>query len=240
MQIIWERFPSIVQVVKEKHEEVKLYGAHDINHALRAGQLAQEIALDEWRDLRLSELAGVGGICHNADRILQRELNIGRAEVPKEKIIDLVRQWLNKAEFDLTPSEKEMIVEVISRHDRKNSEGPSSITVERIEIAVTDGDKVVNLDLDLIIRSGQHYHDLPAVDFVHFLDDPKATYRNPGSSLRDIAYSLDWVDPKSSFCIRTRLGMKLGEERATTLGAFFDTLKKQLEEERIMPYPFQT
>lgn len=101
-----------------------------------------------------------------------------------------------------------------------------------------DADRVVNLDADLFPRSGQYYHDLPVVDYKYFLDDQEATYRSPKSVLRDIAYSLDWADPSSPVCVRTRLGKKMAGERVKIFRTFFDALKLQLAEEGMHPYPF--
>lgn len=228
---IWERFAEISKHVRQKHEKVGLYGHHDWVHAFRVGEVARQVALDEWGDEHLSHLAGVAGLCHNADRIIQKEAGLGRREVPQKLVRALVIDWLSWGSISITSVA--ILVHAVLEHDEKNSPEDS-----RVLIALMDADRVVNLDVDLFPRSGQYYHNLPVVDYKHLLDDPEATYRNPKSVLRDIAYSMDWADPTSPVCVRTRLGKKMAEERVKIFRTFFDTLQAQLAEEGIHPYPF--
>lgn len=233
MERIWKIFPKIFQAVKQSHEEVKLVGHHDINHALRVGDTAHRIALEEWDNEEVANLAGVAGLCHNADRILQKKLDIDHRDVPREKVKELVMSWLEKALVIIDRGDRETIFDAVIKHDGKNGDNDSQAL-----IALMDADRVVNLDPDLIIRSGQYYHDLPAVDFIHFLSDPEARYGNPKSVLYDIACALEWVDEKTRVCVRTKLGKKLGAERAAGIRSFIDTLKARLEESGLHPSPF--
>lgn len=230
---IWEQFPRVAMQVRQKHEEVGLIGHHDWVHAFRVGEVARQVALDEWEDdmgrQRFAHLAGLAGLCHNADRLLQKKLNLGRWDVRCERVEAFVASWL----LGVDEWEVETIVEAVLGHDGRNSAEDSQTL-----IALMDADRVVNLDIDLLMRSGQFYHDLPAVDYEYLLEDPTATYRDPKSVLRDIASALDWVDPNSPVCVRTRLGKKMAEERAKILRPLFDALKMQLTEEGIHPYPF--
>lgn len=227
-QHIWEVFPKVTQRIDQSHSRVGLHGHHDIAHAKRVGEVARMVAMDEWDDEHLSHLAGLAGLTHNSDRVLQKERGMGRRDVPAQDVQALIWEWLADAVPD---SEKTGITDAVLRHDGLNSEDDSNI-----QIALQDADRIISLDADLMIRSGQYYHDLPAVDYVHFLGDPNASYRAPGTVLRDIAYSLDWIDPKSSVCIRTRLGKIMGESRARIFRTFFDALANQLTEEGL-PLP---
>lgn len=226
---IWEQFPEIAQQIRKKHDQVGLHGHHDFVHAFRVGEVARKVALDQWSDKRLADLAGLAGLCHNADRLLQKWS--GRRA--KRKSVDtLVTRWLQGT---LDDDEVRAVVDAVVKHDGLNSSGDS-----RILIALMDGDRVVNLDVDLFIRSGQLHRDLPAVDYQHFLNDSEATYRNPKSVLRDIAYALEWVNPHSHVCVRTRLGQKMAEGRSTvfraSLESFIKSLKASLKEEGIHPF----
>jgi len=89
-------------------------------------------------------------------------------------------------------------VDAVLKHSQINHESDS---VELV--IVKDADRVVNMDVDLFARSGQHYANLPVIDYKFLYANPKATYREPLSVFRDIVYSLDWVDPTSNVCIRT-------------------------------------
>jgi len=222
--MIKEMFPDAFAEVFFSHRQFKLSGGHDIYHAIRVAETAYRIAINEWNNEHVAQLAGLAGLCHNADRVAQKMLNFGRQPVPEQEIKILITFWLGN-EGGLSPGDLREVINAVLKHENQNSKQDSKVL-----IALRDADRVVNLDLDLVIRSGQHYHDVPAVDFEHFLDDPNATYSEPRSSLRDIAYALDWVDEKSPYCICTSFGRKLGEERAIALRGFIDTLRKQLEE----------
>lgn len=221
--MIKEMFSLAFQAVLFTHKHFELSGGHDIYHALRVAETAYRIAIGEWDDEHIARLTALAGLCHNADRVIQKKLNVGRQPVSDLEVKNLIISWLYSEVMSI--NDKKEVIDAVLKHEDKSSEQDSQIL-----IALRDADRVVNLDLDLVIRSGQHYHDVPAVDFEHFLDDPNATYSEPRSSLRDIAYALDWVDENSPYCIRTSFGKKLGEERAVALRWFIDTLRKQLEE----------
>lgn len=220
---IWELFPELTEAVRKSHEEVGLVGhGHDIYHAKRVAEYAQQIGRDEY-DIRTGELAGIAGLCHNADRILEKKYNIiaGQNDVPRKEVIELIAGWLSI--MDLNDEEKKIVLDAILAHNRKNDEGNHPVL-----ICLMDADRVVNLEEDHILRSAQYYPDLPAVDIERFINDPEATYHNPKSVLRDIAYCLDWVTPGSGVCVRTHLGKKLAEERAVFVREFIARVKLRL------------
>lgn len=219
---IWELFPDLVATIKKSHEDAGLAGGHhDIYHACRVGNISYRIAHDEWGDQDLARFAGIAGLCHNADRIVEE-----RPGDLREKAV-LVRTWLGP--LGLPQAAKDLIMSAVMGHTGRNqsSDHPALI-------ALMDADRVVNLDNDLWPRSGQLYHDLLVVDMVHFIADPEATYRNPKTVLRDITYSLEWLDPTSPFCMRTRLGKLLGGQRGVVFKMLIDTLKFQLEDEGVL------
>ena len=217
---IWENFPAVAERIKSGHQKAELFGHHDYVHAFRVGEVARQIALEEWGDQQLSYLAGLAGLAHNADRILQK------LKSSNQTVEELVRFWLHDVMMDETS--RATVVEAVLKHSNKNSPDDSKVLV-----ALMDGDRVVNLDTDLFIRSGQYYANLPVVDYQNFLDDPKATYRDPRSVMRDIRYSLDWVDSTSSVCVRTKKGSEMANTRAKVFSTFFDALRGQLAEEGI-------
>lgn len=245
-QRIWELLPTLALVVRREHERAGLTSyPHDWIHAFRVAEVASSIAWDEWGDYNLRAMAGAAGFCHNADVILQKKMGVGRCDVPREAIRTLVECQIVQATLpsaygimqaplfsNFWPS-VDTIVDADLKHDGKNAPDDS-----RVLIALMDADRVVNFDVDLFPRSRQFYPDLPVVDYKNLLDDPEATYQKPKSVLRDIAYALDWADPKSDVCIRTRLGKKMAEKRVKIFRTFFDALKMQLEEEGMHPYPF--
>ena len=222
--------PGIVGRVQADYTALELAGKklnhHDIEHAKRVGEIARQVALDEWQDAHLSHVAGAAGLVHNADRIIQAQRGIGRRDVPRDDVITLVKKW---AEGEVGGSDLELVIDAVLRHDGKNETDDS-----KVKIALQDGDRIVNLDGDLFPRSGQYYADLPVVDYKHFLASPTATYRSPESVLRDINYSRDWADPASNVCVRTRLGMQMAKQRVAMFDLYFMMLKGQLAQEGLI------
>ena len=215
---IRDRFPKFWGVVQATHKNMQQ--GHDIYHVQRVEFWAQQIAMAEWKSERIAILAGLAADCHNIDRILQKD--VGNDNVTNEMISDLAKTWLSYT--DCTEQELRIVVEAVIVHSGKNSPEHSNVT-----LALRDADRVVNLEIDVVIRSGQFYSDLPAVDYVNFLSDPEASYKKPKSCLYDISQSLEWVDPSSPFCVQTKLGALLAGVRARALEGYIEILKQQLE-----------
>jgi hypothetical protein len=223
-------FPQVVAEVRRTHVEVGLFGGHDVDHAIRVGEMARRIAMEEWKDPQVARLAGLAGLCHNADRIRERQL-LGVKPEP-ESVTSLVKVWLMPLE--LPNAQVVIITDAVLRHSRGNEDTDTQET-----IALKDADRVVNMAPDLIIRSGQHYHMLPAVDYVQFLEDPNATYAQPGSVLRDIWYVEDWVTIGGRFCCRTNVGQTLALKRWEKIMAYVNDTKAALVDEGYWPYPMK-
>jgi hypothetical protein len=147
-------FPQVVAEVRRTHVEVGLFGGHDVDHAIRVGEMARRIAMEEWKDPQVARLAGLAGLCHNADRIRERQL-LGVKPEP-ESVTSLVKVWLMPLE--LPNAQVVIITDAVLRHSRGNEDTDTQET-----IALKDADRVVNMAPDLIIRPG---HDVKyAVDF---------------------------------------------------------------------------
>lgn len=226
---IWEQFPVVAARVREQHERVGLVSHHDCVHAYRVADVAHHVASIEWGDERTAHLAGLAGLCHNADRLIQVTMRFGHKPAPRQKISDFTEELL-KGSVDKVAIMQ--VTEAVLMHDQKNSADDPHVL-----IALKDADRVVNLDMDVIMRAAQHHSELRTVDYLHFVSDPSATYHDPKSVLRDIAFCLDWVDNKSDVCVRTTRGMAMAMKRAAPLKAFFQTLEEQLTEEGAYPFP---
>ncbi len=239
--------PRLFNAMRASHEEIGLFGAHDFVHAARVGEMARQIALDEWRSESIALVAGVAGLCHNADRIIQKALGIGHGKVPVRDVNLVVSSWLarepnlfrafcsandEKGNIAAAGRQHQVVYAVLNHAEKNHPADPETL------IALKDADRVVNLDIDHFARSGQHYHDIPVVDYKNWLSDPEATYHSPRSVLRDAAYTYEWADPRTDVCVRTNLGKKLARERVDTYLNLFAALEKQLEAEGIRPYPF--
>jgi HD superfamily phosphodiesterase len=226
-QRIWDISPDTFKAIKQSHEEVDLKGHHDIYHAARVGDAAYRIALETWKDDAQAKLAGLAGLCHNADRILETS----KANPSQEEIAALVQAWLDPAHLDQESCDA--VIDAVLKHDHINRPDSSTIL-----IALQDADRIINLDPDMLMRAAQFRHMLPTVDYTRFLSDPRATYHQPESVLRDIAFTLEWISPASNVCIRTEIGLTLARERAEFVQQYLDAVKKQLETEGIFPSPF--
>ena len=233
---IWEMFPELAEVVRKAHEEVGLYGHHDWLHAFRVGDMAYRIGIDQYGDRTIARTAGAAGLCHNADRILQKKLELGRRDVPEEKLRELVFEWLNKGKEDFfkRPIVSEDMLEAVLKHDSK--EGGDL----PVAICLVDADKVVNCRPELLLRSAQFYHDLPVLDPIHWDKDPTANYRNPKTVIKDVMMSsLEWAGD-GPFGVRTQLAKKLindPEIGAPFFSLYLELLKKSLEKEGLYPWP---
>lgn len=185
---IWESVPMLFNAMRASHEEMELFGAHDFIHASRVGEMAWQIALDEWHSESIALIAGVAGLCHNADRILQKALGIGDGKVSVRDMNILISSWLEKEpnlfQAFCSPSDEKrniaaaqryhQVVYAVLNHAEKNRQ-----TDPETLIALKDADRVVNLDIDHFARCGQHHHDIPVVDYKNWLSDPEATYHSP-------------------------------------------------------------
>ncbi len=240
---IWEVFPRLTERIWQDHAEAGMLGGHhDPDHAVRVGQMAMEIAEDEHVGL----LACAAGLCHNAGRILQKRLGIGRRDVPKDQIRKFVQAWLNEEYFFLVGeappgsahedmeiwSKNNRVIDAVLKHDGENSDDDDPVLV-----TLMDADRLVNAEPDLIIRSAQLYHDLPAIDPINFGQDPQATYRDPRSVLRDVMETIVWLTPGTDFYVRLPKAREIAAERK----AFFDDFAAQLLKCRaatgFYPYP---
>lgn len=218
MKSVQERFPEVFALVEKDHEGMQ--EGHDIHHVMRVTHYGRVIYMAEWENERDAQLTELACLLHNADRVLEKRL--GKKDVTTEAITDLLNKWLDRSTTKF--GEREVIVDAVLKHNGRNDPNHSSVAM-----ALRDADRVVNLELDLVIRSGQRFHDKPPVDYTCFFKNPPS-FKNPETVMEDLALSLEWVDPKNPFCMQTKKGMELGLERAKHLQWFFDTLKAQLHE----------
>ncbi|MEK7598915.1 MAG: hypothetical protein AAB474_00480 [Patescibacteria group bacterium] len=219
-------FPGLWKAIYDRHVKANMStGGHDPFHAARAGQHAFNIAEDQ----ATARLAAIAGLCHNADRILQHELKIGKKEVPEEIIADLVNKWLD--EIDLHAEERSIIIGAVLKHSLPNDPDDSQVLV-----ALRDADRLINLEPDEIIRSGQ-FHKVPAVDPIYWLSDPAATFKEPRSVIKDLSHCAEWGnfnDPK--FGIRLPKAQALAAKHAKFMLDYIERVKEVWEEAGLLPF----
>ncbi len=132
----------------------------------------------------------------------------------------------------LTSNEIDVIVHAVTTHESANNENDTPV-----QIALKDADRLANLDLDVVIRSGQFQPHLMAVDPVHMENDPDANYRDPRSVLWDVNNCISWTKEEGPYVLRLPKARKMGMYRAAALQSFIDTIKLQRAEIGLLPYP---
>lgn len=226
-RIVIQMFPELWKAVYLRHAKSGiLSGGHDSFHAARVGQYALEVAETD----EVSRLAGVAGLCHNADRILQHDLKVGRKGVPEEMVRELVNEWLDCT--DLSEGERGMVISAVLLHSLPNDPGDNPVLV-----ALKDADRLANLEPDVIMRAAQFYPDYPVVDPAHWLSDPASTFREPKSVAKDLANNAEWGnfgDPK--FGIRLPKAQLRATEFTNFLLDYLERVRKCWVDAGLLPF----
>ncbi len=234
---IWELFPALTAAIKASHDACGLVASgHSFDHPLRVGQMALELACHGRDDsgARRALVAGVAGLCHNADRVLQKRLQCGRKDVPAEQVRALVLEWLLAT--DLNEEERDAVVDAVVRHAGPNIDGHVVLMI------LQDADRLVNIMPDVVMRAGQFQPDIFDVDPVYLLGDPNASYFAPGSVLWDLHYmSTKWdsehpdADPR--YRLRSSYGIEIGRPYFRFLRDYVAQVLKCREDYGLVPYP---
>lgn len=234
MKRIWEMYPNLTRAIKKSHDDMPtpmLY-CHDFDHAIRVADRGMVIAPDE----ETGRLAAVAGLCHNADRILQKQANSGRdGKVADELVTAMVNEWLDTEPVDIfLEEERKLILDAVLNHWKRNSPDDSLVLM-----TLQDADRTVNIEADCIIRRGGYWgDDLRVVDPVHLLNDPNANFKNPGSVL--------WTMKDEEACFMATEGVanlrlpkarEIAKSRFAFYRVFLEAVIKQRGEAGLIPYP---
>ena len=159
---------------------------HDCAVAMKAARLSP--------DDDTAQLAFVAGIIHSTDRKV--------AEGDLDTTID---RYLGLT--DLSPDDCNLIKEAVARHmEFKDKDVETRSYVQK---SLMDADKLINMELSLVIRSGQFQPTIPVVELEYIdlrapgarYNNPASTYRKPSSVLEDIAAR--WSGPnRGGFTLR--------------------------------------
>ena len=228
---IHQRYPHLVAAVKQTHmENGNDFHAHDFLHAMRVGWMAERIA----EDPEVGRLAAVAGLCHNADRILQKMNGFGPSEkIGHPAIIEMCRDWLNTESGAFSEVEIAIILNAVLNHGdiNRNEDSPVMVTLK-------DSDRLVNMSGDWILRATQYATaakpGLPVVDPFYLLDTPGQTLRNPGSILSSLPLTVeDWVAESGRVCIRLPKARVIAMKRVAFVRTFVATALEHLADEEI-------
>jgi len=237
LSLTWERYPNLTKAVKRTHEEaerefnVQAFHCHDFFHAFRVSNWAEQIAPDP----ETARKAGVAGLLHNDDRILQVNLRLGFAgKVPEKLRVQMMNGWLDAEPVGtFLPEERAEIIDAVLKHSNRN--GPNDSLVL---ITLMDADRLVNLEADCIIRNGQYFgNSLRVVDPVYLLDDPKATFRDPRSILRTMPERFDWEKEGGFVGLRLPKAREFAKRRFAFWRLFIQETIEQIKESGAVPFP---
>lgn len=237
---IWDLYPALAQAVKKEHEEVGLVASgHDSDHDLEVGQLALIVVSPE--EEQMAVLAGVGGLLHSKDRILECRLGLAGStisrvpeeDVRREVVLDLSR-YTNIKGGGVT-----LVVDAVVHHGSKPNKEDDHLVMR----GVVDADRLANMGATLPIRSGQHYSTLKVLNPVTMQRDPsdrspREKYNTPDSVLYDIQNAIDWYrNPAGPYALRLPTSIKIGKVRAERLERLIDEIKSDRELVGLYPYP---
>ncbi len=235
---IWKLYPALTMAVERSHREAGarfkcvMFYCHDFDHVLRVADRAMIIAPDPYT----GHMAGVAALCHNADRLLQREMNLGAfRKVDDARVRQLVEFWLSMEPLStFSVADICVIVDAVLHHPERNSPTDSSVLM-----TLKDADRTVNIEADVIFRKGQYFGDaLPTVDPTHLLNDPDATFTKPGSLLKSLEYDLvDFATEGGVASLRLPKAREIAERRFKFLKLFIDEVIEQRRDSGLIPYP---
>lgn len=230
MRKVWEILPRLCRAVRDDHAKYGMENTgHNFDHALRCGQYA--LLIDD--NPETARLAGAAGICHNADRILQHILGVGRKDVPWKDVEEMVRGWFSVESFG--ESDTLLILDAIKKHSGKNSPEDSPVLM-----VLMDADRLTCSDAGDIMESVRFFGDLPILDRVHFLDDPAATFREPRSVFRILSERFPWGEEGGPVGVRLPKAKELMRSRLEVFRIYIDAVISHRKEIGLVPYPFES
>lgn len=213
---LWRTFPKLIETVWADHEaRGALGGAHNPLHAIFVAQYGVLISDAPW----LQRCSFVAGICHNVDRIYREN---------KELVKHIVSGYLETTGILLSAHEKELILDAVLEHSKKNDPDDNPVTV-----VLKDADRLGNIGPLHWIRAGQFRPTIPPVD-PRFIttSDPTATFRDPKSVLQDITNTLEWES-----WLRMPKAKELGKPMFDEIRRFIANIEHQFRILGLQPFP---
>lgn len=225
-----QRYATLLGRIEKTHiENGGEFYCHDFDHVIRVALTALTIAEDE----KVGQLAALAGLCHNADRILQKmRTSDAHSRIPHELVANLVHAWL-MAEPEISQKGRVNIVYAVLFHGEPNQPNDTPVL-----IALKDADRVVNTELDVVMRHAQYYPDLPRLHPNHLLDIPGDGFRTPKSVLGNLLITRrEWMEEDGVASIRLPKARELMKSRLAKLEQYAKDVLAQREESGLVPYP---
>lgn len=210
---LFQKYQKLVQQVRYDHEQYRVNTpGHDLLHALMVAQYAVMIA----PDASIGELAWVAALLHNTDRLLKNDVLV-EPQVTKHLL-----------STPLSLEEQKVVCRAVLEHAKRNSDDDDDVTM-----VLKDADRLANIGPSNILRIGQGFPHLPAVDPLHFAQDPSASYENLKSVYRNVAELVLW---DSEGWLRLPKARELAKPYFDFLRQFMKLLERQYEEVELKPY----
>ena len=218
------KFAPLVNMVRKDHiEQGAVGGGHDLTHALVVAGYCERIADDP----EIATLSWLAAVLHNTDRLWPKDSD--------EETATRIRHHLDEG-TKLDERQKDIVLQAVMRHNRPNDPEDGVVTT-----VLKDADRLANLGLVAVIRSGQLYNSLLPADPRYIREpDPTANYRNPKTVLYDVLAALEW-DPredKPKFSIRLPKAIALATPQFDWLKMGRDLEARRLEEAGLTVHPF--
>ena len=238
---IWELYPALARSVKDMHQQAGLIASgHDADHDFEVGQLALMVAWPE--NQQDAVLAGVGGLLHSADRILEVTLGLEKAtvsEVPTELVRSSVISLIASCTDVSDQKSVDRIVNAVVHHGSR----PNQPDDDLVMIAIADGDRLANMGATLPIRSGQHNHGVRLLNPLTIDVDPsdrspREKYNRPDSVLWDIQNCINWArNSDGPYALRLERSLEIGRIRAERLERYIQDIMNDRIFIGLYPYP---
>ena len=214
------RQPAFYQAFVQMHTDLVASGrgqrGHGIDHDLMVAGYCLQLAEDNW----ISPLVWAAALLHSIDRFF--------GEQTEEKIDQMLDLFLGYTEESIAS-----VKLAVLRHDRPNSPDDSLV-----QVILQDADHLTNAGPLVLVRCGQFYPNLPAIEleFVGRLERaPGSTYKNPRSCKDDLLGCLDW-EQDVDFGLRTQRAKEIGVPYFNFLRQFFNLTHKQFQEVGLEKY----
>lgn len=208
LEALFTMFPALFAAVKKSHKEVgMLFGSgHDFHHTCAVANYALLVAPDE----RTAQLAAIAGLCHNADRILEKQRGLRTDLIPAREIEGLISYWL----LDLmNGTDWAFIIDAVLKHSQPNDDRDSLVAT-----TLKDADRLANADAFWLPRAGRFRPNIPVVHPDDITGSASSDFRNPRSILDDCVHVLEWFDDDDRLvCLRLPKAKDLGAPLARRL-----------------------
>jgi hypothetical protein len=242
MPKVWDLCPALTRELQRLHIEYGLVNsAHDFDHAVEVGQLAMVVT---WPHNQYeARLAGIAGLLHNNDRILEVILNTGKETISRvhpEEVWKFTEELIDKFEPKIKGA-RDRIIPAVVHHGTKPNAPDDDLVIQ----GVCDGDRLANMGATIPIRSGQHNHNVRVLN-PHTIQvdpsdrSPREKYNNPDSILYDLQNAADWYfKPEGPYALRLPKSREIGKVRAERIQRLIQDIVAERELVGLYPnYPF--